>query len=90
VELEIESRDFKDQLAAGNFSVSVVDETMMPFDDSGASTIISDLLLTSDIKGYVEKPNYYFSEESDKVNRALDDLLLTQGYRRFFMVGRFQ
>ncbi|RZK78487.1 MAG: hypothetical protein EOO85_06180 [Pedobacter sp.] len=83
VELEIESRDSKDQLTAGNFSVSVVDETMMPFDDSGASTIISDLLLTSDIKGYVEKPNYYFSEESDEVNRALDDLLLTQGYRRF-------
>ncbi|MDB5159594.1 MAG: hypothetical protein JWR50_4301, partial [Mucilaginibacter sp.] len=42
------------------------------------------LLLTSDLKGYVEKPNYYFTkEDDDEVNKALDNLMLTQGYRRF-------
>ncbi|RZL15960.1 MAG: TonB-dependent receptor, partial [Pedobacter sp.] len=68
---------------AGNFSITVVDETKTPFDDNSASTIFSNLLLTSDIKGYVEKPNYYFTADNDEVNRALDNLMLTQGYRRF-------
>jgi hypothetical protein len=39
--------------------------------------------LTSDIKGYVEKPNYYFTADNDEVNHALDNLMLTQGYRKF-------
>jgi maltooligosyltrehalose synthase len=43
----------------------------------------SNILLTSDLKGYVEKPNYYFAKENDDVNKALDNLMLTQGYRRF-------
>jgi hypothetical protein len=39
--------------------------------------------LRSDLKGYIERPNYYFTKESDEVNKALDNLMLTQGYRRF-------
>src|SRR5690606_36569747 len=46
----------------GNYSVSVVDETKVPFEENRETTILSNLLLTSDLKGYVEAPNYYFSE----------------------------
>ncbi|MFP5080954.1 TonB-dependent receptor [Pedobacter sp. JCM 36344] len=83
VELQLEAKDSEDRPSTGNFSITVVDESKMPFDDAGASTIFSNLLLTSDIKGYVEKPNYYFTADNDEVNLALDNLMLTQGYRRF-------
>lgn len=67
----------------GNFSVSVIDQTNVPFDANAETTILSNLLLTSDLKGYVEKPNYYFNNTGEDVDKALDNLMLTQGYRRF-------
>lgn len=69
--------------AEGNFSVSVVDETKVPFDENAETTILSDLLLTSDLRGYIEKPNYYFMHHDEKTLSDLDVLMLTQGYRRF-------
>ena len=83
VDIELESRDKNDKLTAGNFSVSVIDENKVPIDEDKEHTIFSDLLLNADLKGYVEKPNYYFSKETEEVNKALDNLMLTQGYRRF-------
>jgi len=71
------------QPAEGNFSVSVIDETKVPFNEDGASTILTSLLLASDIKGYVEKPNYYFGTPDAKKVSDLDVLLLTQGYRSY-------
>ena len=67
----------------GNFSVSVIDESKVPFDENAESTILSYLLLTSDIKGYIEQPNYYFNHPDQQAQSDLDILLLTQGYRRF-------
>ncbi len=69
--------------AEGTFSVTVVDETTVPFDENAETTILSHLLLTSDLRGYVEKPNYYFNHPDDKTYTDLDVLMLTQGYRRF-------
>lgn len=68
---------------AGDFSVSVTDEGKLPIDENNESTILSNLLLTSDLKGYVEQPNYYFSSKSPDVAQNLDNLMLTQGYRHF-------
>src|SRR5690606_12253052 len=45
--------------------------------------ILSNYLLTSDLQGYVERPNYYFNEENENRKEALDALLMTQGFRRF-------
>lgn len=67
----------------GSFSVSVIDETKVPVDDNRENTILSNLLLTSDIKGYVEQPGYYFNNPNEKTQSDLDVLMLTQGYRRF-------
>ncbi|MBC7418253.1 MAG: carboxypeptidase regulatory-like domain-containing protein [Pedobacter sp.] len=67
----------------GSFSISVVDETKVPYNDDRASTILSTLLLTSDVKGYIEEPNYYFDKPDEKRAGNLDLLLLTQGYRSF-------
>jgi hypothetical protein len=67
----------------GDFSVAVIDESKVPVDEDAETTILSSLLLTSDLKGYIEKPNYYFSNINDKTASDLDVLMLTQGYRRF-------
>ncbi|MDB5159083.1 MAG: hypothetical protein JWR50_3790, partial [Mucilaginibacter sp.] len=82
--MDLEAKDSKGKPTFGNFSVAVTDESKVPVDESAESTIFSNLLLTSDLKGYIEKPNYYFTkEDDDEVNKALDNLMLTQGYRRF-------
>ncbi len=45
--------------------------------------IYSNLLLSSDLKGYISNPGYYF-ESNDKTHLlALDLLMLTQGFRRY-------
>lgn len=66
-----------------NLSLSVVDETKVPINEDAETTILSALLLTSDLKGYVEQPNYYFNKPNAKKASELDYLMLTQGYRRF-------
>jgi hypothetical protein len=83
IQVELEVKNSKGNPTTGNFSVAVIDESKVPFDEANESTIFTNLLLTSDLKGYVEKPNYYFTNETDEVNKALDNLMLTQGYRRF-------
>jgi hypothetical protein len=83
VQISLDAKDSDNQPAFGNFSVSVIDESKLPVDGSKESTIFSNILLTSDLKGYIEQPNYYFTKETDDVNKALDNLMLTQGYRRF-------
>src|SRR5690606_31110273 len=66
-------------IAANNFSVSVfqVDSLQSSDDD-----IASYLWLSSDLRGFVESPGYYFSGE-DKTGEAIDGLLMTHGWRRF-------
>ena len=67
----------------GNFSVSVVNETKVPIHEDDEITILSSFLLSSELKGYIEKPNYYFSQPGEKKLEDLDVLMLTQGYRKF-------
>ncbi len=67
----------------GHFSASVIDESKVPFDENNETTILTYLLLTSELQGYVEQPNYYFIHNTTQTNADLDALLLTQGYRRF-------
>ena len=45
--------------------------------------ILTDLLLMSEIKGYVHNPSWYFEEEEDTRRAALDVLLMVQGWRRY-------
>lgn len=83
VELDLEARDVAGKPLVGNFSVSVVNEDVVPSDETAENSIFAQLLLSSDIKGYIEKPNYYFYNPTDETKEKLDILMLTQGYRRF-------
>jgi hypothetical protein len=86
VKLNITAKN-SDKPVEGNFSVTVIDDAKVPFDENSETTILSYLLLTADISGYIEKPNYYFNHPDDKKLADLDILLQTQGYRRFSYDG---
>ena len=45
--------------------------------------MLADLLLMSEIKGYVHRPLYYFEADDKEHRTALDHLLLVQGWRRY-------
>lgn len=66
-----------------SFSVSVVNEDDVPVDAESEHTLFSELLLRSELKGYIERPNYYFTDVTDEKRDHLDLLLMTQGFRRF-------
>jgi hypothetical protein len=83
VTLSFDVKDKKNQPTISSLSVSVLDESKVPYDEDKETTIISNLLLTSDLKGFIEKPNYYFTDINEDKVRQLDILLLTQGWRRF-------
>jgi hypothetical protein len=83
VEIDLNVADGSGAPVGGNFSVSVVSEDAVPVDETKESTIFSQILLSSDIKGYIEKPSYYFNNPTEETKANLDLLMLTQGYRRF-------
>ena len=47
------------------------------------TNILNYLWLTSDLKGAIESPDYYFENSGAAVDKATDNLMLTQGWRRF-------
>jgi len=83
VHLDLEVTDQDGKPVTGAFSLAVTDETKVPYTEADEKTIFSNLLLTADLKGYVEQPNYYFTANSADKDGQLDNLLLTQGWRRF-------
>jgi TonB-dependent SusC/RagA subfamily outer membrane receptor len=83
VKINLTAIDMEGQPVVGNYSVAVTDETEVPVEEDSESTILTNLLLTSDLKGYVEKPNYYFNGKNSSAKADLDVLMLTQGYHRF-------
>lgn len=83
VTLTVESKDGEGSPAPGNLSIAVIDETRVPVNENDENNIMASLLLTADLKGYVEQPAYYFNNDTEKIRDDLDILMLTQGYRRF-------
>ena len=81
VQLRLSATDAAGQPVAGQFSVAVAAGGGATAD---GPTIASHLLLSSDLAGPIEAPGYYFREpQTPEIRQALNDLLLTQGWRRF-------
>lgn len=64
-----------------NMSLSVTDAAVGK--ESYGDNIISRILLTGDIKGYVYNPAYYFASKSDSTAAHLDLVMMTHGWRRY-------
>lgn len=81
ISLQIAAKDHVGNPVEGTFSVSITDrKSIQP--DSLADNILSNLLLTSDLKGYVEDPAFYFLNQDARTLRSIDYLMLTHGWRR--------
>ncbi|HEY9000285.1 MAG TPA: DUF2012 domain-containing protein [Mucilaginibacter sp.] len=83
VNFKLNAKTRSDSASMGHFSVSVINENIVPVDETTENTILSNLLLTSDLKGTVEQPNYYFTNITDEKLKELDLVMLTHGYRHF-------
>jgi alpha-2-macroglobulin-like protein len=83
VTLNIHTTDEAGKPLPSNLSISVVDDKLWTFADDKQDHILSWLLLSSELKGKVEEPQFYFKKEEPKSIPALDLLMLTHGYRYF-------
>jgi hypothetical protein len=63
-----------------NLSLAITDGNINGVSDN---SILSQLLLTSDLKGNVYQPAYYFSSDEDSITYQLDLVMLTNGWRRY-------
>lgn len=70
------------QPVRGSFSVAITSTAQITPDLENESNILTSLLLSSDLTGYIEKPNSYFLNKDAKTLANLDVLLLTQGWRK--------
>ena len=80
--LDITTTDFENNPLPANLSLSITRELVQQFPQN-RENIVSNLLLSSDLKGYIEDPLDYFKDQSSATLKALDNLMLTQGWRRF-------
>ena len=48
-----------------------------------ADNIFTNMLLSSELKGYIHNPEYYFESNDTEHTRALDLLMMTQGWTRY-------
>ena len=65
-----------------NMSLSISDADMNS--DMTSNTIVSDLLLQGDLKGYIHNPAFYFTNNTDAALKGkLDLVMLTHGWRKY-------
>ncbi len=84
VRIDLNIQDETGAPQAADLSVSVTNRKVISYDSLGGN-IKTYLLLTSDLKGYIHDPGYYFERGGDSVARRyhLDLVMLTHGWRRF-------
>jgi hypothetical protein len=81
IALAIEVKDHEGKPVVGSFSIAVTDDSQIRT-DSLSNTILTSMLLTSDLKGNIEDPGHYF-QTTPQAAADLDHLLLTQGWRGY-------
>lgn len=67
----------------GVFSLAVTDHYLSNINSTATASILSSMLLTSELKGQVPTPDYYFNDDNPYAAEALDLVMLTHGWRRF-------
>ena len=76
---------------SGDLSVSVTDDSHAPYLGT-ENNIVSYMLMSSELKGYVENPQWYFDENVDFGEReaAADLLMMTQGWQYYDLPAIFK
>ncbi len=83
VKVTLITKDENDTPIPSNLSVAVADNKLLSFADDKQDHILSYLLLSSELKGKIHKPSFYFNPEEEKSYEALDYVMLTHGWRDY-------
>jgi hypothetical protein len=81
VTMNIVSKTTDNRQVDASLSVSVYKLDSTQF--TSPMNILHYLMLSSDLKGRIESPEYYFISDDNTLNEATDNLMLTHGWRRF-------
>ncbi len=79
----IKTTDSSKKPIPANLSVSIADNKLLTFADDKQDHIVSQLLFSSELKGKIHKPVFYFDTKEPKANKALDFVMLTHGWRNY-------
>ena len=84
IRCELQVKNAKGEPVSGDVSVSIRDAVRSDYLEYD-NNIFTDLLLTSDLKGYIHQPGYYFASPSPRKQTELDILLMVHGWRKYDM-----
>ena len=79
--IDISTKVMEKQSPSANLSAAVF--RLDSLHQLAGDDIFSYLWLSSNLQGTIENPAYYLSSENAETNEALNNLLLTQGWRKF-------
>ena len=80
--LNFQLHDKKNNPVETTFSLAVRDagtSSVVPYSDNA----LTYLLLSSELRGFIENPGYYFEANDSRRKQALELLLLVQGWKRY-------
>lgn len=83
------SLDLQTDTSVHHLSVSVRDYLSEDLTYNTGS-ILTELLLSSELKGFVAHPDYYFEADDQQHRQALDLLMMVQGWRRYDFASYLQ
>ena len=67
----------------GNHHLSLAVRDAADYGTGSTDDLRSYMLLSSELRGYIEHPQYYFEADDEEHHAALDRLMLTQGWSRY-------
>jgi len=82
VNLELTLSDNKGKPIETDLSLSVRDAATTPVNPF-VDNIVTNLLLSSELKGYIQSPGYYFQDDDVQRKADLDLLMMIQGWTRY-------
>ena len=83
VTLKVQTTNENGRPVSANLSLSVANDKLLKLADDKQDHLLSYLLLSSEVKGEIHEPTFYFKQDEPRAAKALDYLLMTQGWRRF-------
>lgn len=81
VNVQVVTKDAAGKMLSAALSMAIYRTDSLQATDE--NDILSYLWLSSDVKGNIESPGYYLKNNKAEANEAINNLMLTQGWRRF-------
>ena len=79
----LRTTDSNNNPVPANLSVGITDEKINNVADDKQGNILANLLLTSELKGKIHEPNYYFDDKESERFAHLDLVMMTHGWRSY-------